>query len=153
MQRRREPARLYGTLGANILIHPKTARAHAEALERAIATLDYGTIAVNTWTGAAYFMPKCIWGGFPGHTPQDIQSGSGFVHNTLMFDRAEKAVVTGPFAPGQRAWMKGEFHTAPKPVYFVSNDQAHAIGERLIPYTVSKRPADLAKIASVAVRG
>ncbi|MDJ0791327.1 MAG: aldehyde dehydrogenase family protein [Acidimicrobiia bacterium] len=145
--------RLYGTLGANILIHPRTAKAHRSALDRAITDLEYGTIAVNTWTGAAYFMPKCAWGAFPGHTAEDIQSGSGFVHNALLFDRAQKSIVSGPFAPAERAWMKGEFHGATKPVYFVSNRRAHEIGERVISYTMEKRPADLARMASAAVRG
>jgi aldehyde dehydrogenase (NAD(P)+) len=145
--------RLYGTLGANILIDPRTAKRHRHALDKALRDLEYGSIAVNSWTGAAYFMPKCVWGGYPGHSPQDIQSGAGFVHNVLMFDRARKSVLYGPFAQGERAWMKGEFHVAPKPMYFVSNTQAHVIGERLIPFTVSRSKVDLAKVASAAIRG
>jgi hypothetical protein len=62
-------------------------------------------------------------------------------------------VVRGPFAPGQRAWIKGEFHAAPKPVYFVTNRQAHRIGEMLVPYSDSLRKADLARVASFALRG
>jgi aldehyde dehydrogenase (NAD(P)+) len=144
--------RLYGTLGANIIIHPSTERRHRKALERAIADLRYGSVAVNTWTGVAYFMPKGTWGAYPGHGPQDIQSGTGVVHNALMFERAEKTVVRGPFAPGQRAWIKGEFHAAPKPIYFVTNRQAHRIGELLVPYSDSLRKIDLARVASFALR-
>jgi aldehyde dehydrogenase (NAD(P)+) len=145
--------RLYGTLGANILIHPRTERRHAAAVQRALEDLEYGTIAVNTWTGVAYFMPKCTWGAFPGHTRTDIQSGAGTVHNALMLDRAQKSVVRGPFAPAERAWMKGELHLAPKPIYFVTNTQAHVVGERLIPYTAGGSKADIARIASAAIRG
>ena len=52
---------LYGSLGANLIIHPRTERSHAEALERAIQDLEYGTIGVNLWTGAAYFISQCAW--------------------------------------------------------------------------------------------
>jgi aldehyde dehydrogenase (NAD(P)+) len=145
--------RLYGTLGANIIIHPATQRRHRRALELAVAELEYGSVAVNTWTGVSYFMPKGTWGAYPGHGPQNIESGTGVVHNALMFDRPEKTVVRGPFAPAQRAWVKGEFHAAPKPVYFVTNRQAHRIGEALIPYSDTLGKADLARVASFALRG
>ena len=145
--------RLYGTLGANILVHPRTIKANRRAFDRMLSKLDYGTLAVNSWTGGAYFMPKLTWGAAPGHTAQDIQSGRGVVHNVLMFDRPKKSVIYGPFVGGERSWLKGEFHIAPKPVYFVSHSQAHTVGERLIPYVMSKSKADLARVASAAVRG
>ena len=34
---------------------------------------------------------------FPGHTPDDIQSGAGVVHNAFLFDHPEKSVVHAPF--------------------------------------------------------
>lgn len=145
--------KLYGTLGVNILAHPRTMRKYRSAFDRMLANLDYGTIAVNSWTGGAYFMPKLTWGAAPGHTAQDIQSGRGVVHNVLMFDKPQKSVIYGPFVDGKRAWMKGEFHIAPKPVYFTTNQQAHVVGERLIPYAASRSKADLAKVASASVRG
>ena len=144
---------VFGTLGVNILAHPRTMKRYRSAVDRMLSALDYGTIAVNTWTGAAYFMPRLTWGAAPGHTAQDIQSGSGVVHNVLMFDRPAKSVIYGPFVDGTRSWMKGEYHVATKPVYFVSNKQAHVMGERLIPYAVSGSSSDLAKVASAAVRG
>lgn len=143
----------YGTLGVNILAHPRTMKRYRAAVDRMLSSLDYGTIAVNSWTGAAYFMSKLTWGAAPGHTAQDIQSGSGVVHNVLMFDKPEKSIIYGPFVDGTRSWLKGEFHVATKPVYFVSNKQAHVMGERLIPYAVSQGSTDLAKVASAAVRG
>jgi len=144
---------LNGTLGVNILIHPRTARRNRAALDRAIADLEFGTIAINTWTGVAYFMPRCTWGAYPGHHRTDIQSGTGFVHNALMFDRAQKSVVRGPFATGERAWSKGEVHMAVKPIYFVTNRQANVMGERLIAYMDSGSKVDIARIASAAIRG
>jgi acyl-CoA reductase-like NAD-dependent aldehyde dehydrogenase len=144
---------LAGTLGANILIDPATARANRDTLDEAVANLDYGTIAVNAWSGVAYFMSKCAWGAFPGHTRSDIGSGVGFVHNALMFDKAQKSVVSGPFAPAPRTFAKGDFHFGPKMVYFVTNKQAHVIGEKLIDYCDRPTKAKLASIALSASRG
>ncbi len=145
--------RLYGTLGANIMIHPRTEKRERAAFDQALADLRYGTIAINTWTGVAYFLPTCTWGAYPGHSRQDIQSGSGTVHNALMFGAAEKSVVRGPFAPAERAWLKGQPNLAPKPIFFVTNRQAHLTGERLIAYMDSGSKADLARVASAAMRG
>lgn len=145
--------RLNGTLGANILIHPRTEKRERSAFDQALADLKFGTIAINTWTGVAYFLPTCTWGAYPGHSRQDIQSGSGTVHNALMFGAAQKSVVRGPFAPAERAWLKGQPNLSPKPVFFVTNRQAHVIGERLIAYMDSGSKADLARVASAALRG
>lgn len=40
-------------------------------------------------------MPGCAWGAYPGHTPADIQSGAGFVRNSLCVENIEKTVVWG----------------------------------------------------------
>ncbi|MEN8041552.1 MAG: aldehyde dehydrogenase family protein [Actinomycetota bacterium] len=143
---------LYGTLGANVIIHPRTQSRHADELENALADLEYGTIAVNLWTGAAYFISQCAWGAFPGHTRQDIGSGVGVVHNTLMFNQTQKSIVRGPFAPHVRAMTKGEYHLSPKLIYFVTNKQAHRIGEYLIDYKATGSKAKLAKLLVAALR-
>jgi len=145
--------RLYGSLGANIVIDPRTAKANAEALDAAVADLAFGTVTVNAWSGAAYFMTRSTWGAFPGHAMNDIQSGRGVVHNALMFDKAQKTVVRGPFAEAQRAFLKGEFHLSPKMVYFVTNKQAHVVGEKLIDYCDVPTKRKLASIAASALRG
>lgn len=90
---------LYGTLNATILIHPRTQKdpAVSAAMERAVANLRYGTVGVNYWAGASFIMGVTTWGAYPGHTPQNVQSGIGVVHNTLMFSQAEKTVVRAPF--------------------------------------------------------
>lgn len=144
---------LAGTLGVNILIDPRTQRRHRDALEQALDALQYGTIAVNVWTGAAYFLSQAAWGAFPGHEPHDIGSGTGFVHNVLMFEKPEKSIVRGPFAPSHRAFLRGEFHLSPKLVYFVTNKQAHRIGERLIDYCASGSTSDMSKVVAAALRG
>lgn len=91
--------RLWGTLNATILVHPRSLRdpAVAAAVERAIANLRYGAVAVNYWAAAAYLLGVTSWGGFPGSDIYDIQSGNDVVHNTLMFSRVQKSVVRAPF--------------------------------------------------------
>jgi acyl-CoA reductase-like NAD-dependent aldehyde dehydrogenase len=90
---------LWGTLSASIIIHPKSLLDPdvKSSLERALMNLHYGTICINEWNGMAYYFGRTPWGGFPGHDIYDIQSGIGFVNNTLMFNKPQKAVIRGPF--------------------------------------------------------
>ncbi len=106
---------LHGTLNACILIHPETEKQLGGALEQAIADLKYGSIGVNHWPALSYALGVTTWGAFPGHTLDDIQSGIGVVHNTLMFDKPEKSVVSGPF----KVW--------PRPPWFVTHKLAHKV--------------------------
>lgn len=90
--------KVWGTLNATLIVHPKSLKdpaVHA-AVERAIRELRYGTVAVNTWPAAGYALVSLPWGGHPTSSPQDIQSGQGWVHNTFMLEDIEKAVVRAP---------------------------------------------------------
>jgi acyl-CoA reductase-like NAD-dependent aldehyde dehydrogenase len=93
--------RLWGTLSASIIVHPRTMRdpASREAVERAIDGLRYGSVVVNHWSAAPYAMVSPPWGAAPGSTPSDVQSGIGTVHNTYLLEDVEKTVVWGPFHP------------------------------------------------------
>jgi aldehyde dehydrogenase (NAD(P)+) len=143
---------LAGTLGANVIVHPKTEKAHGGVGEM-IANLRYGGIGVNTWSASVYLLARCPWGAFPGNVPSDIGSGSGVVHNAMMFTRAQKSVARGPFAPSHRTFGKGEFHLAPKPVFFLSNAQMHKVGEYLVDYAASGKTTDMLKVVGAAMRG
>jgi acyl-CoA reductase-like NAD-dependent aldehyde dehydrogenase len=102
--------RLWGTLSASLIVHPRTLAdpESREAVERAIDRLRYGSVVVNHWSAAPYAMVSPPWGAAPGSTPQDIQSGDGFVHNTYLLEDVAKTVVRGPFRPAVRPpW----FHT------------------------------------------
>lgn len=90
---------LWGTLCATLIVHPASLDdPHiAAAVERAIARLRYGAITVNMAAFAAYYFQVAPWGGFPGHTIDDIQSGIGKTANYLMFEHSQKSVVRGPF--------------------------------------------------------
>ena len=90
---------IWGTLNATIIVHPASLKdpAIAAAVERAIENLKYGTVGINIWAGAGFTFGTTTWGAFPGHEINNIQSGMGVVHNTLMFSRAQKSVLWGPF--------------------------------------------------------
>ena len=121
--------KLHGTLGANILIHPSTIRKIGKKeFEAIISDLHYGTIAINAWTGLAFLLAPCPWGAYPGHTLDDIQSGTGFVHNSYMFDNVERCVVWAPFRPFPRNLLSLGFTLLPKPPWFINNRKQHKIG-------------------------
>jgi aldehyde dehydrogenase (NAD(P)+) len=126
--------RLAGTLGANILIHPRTLAKLGYRFEAEIAGLRYGCIAVNLWTGAGFLLTETSWGAFPGHSIDDVQSGIGTVHNTMMFDCPEKTVLYGPFHPFPNGIAAGRFGLLPIPPWFVSHKSAHKVAEHLFRF-------------------
>ena len=145
--------RLRGTLGANLVVDPITARSLGPRLDAAIAGLRYGSVCVNTWAGVAYFLPQATWGAFPGHTDADIQSGRGVVHNTLLLDRSEKTVVTGRFRPFPRSWLSGDFHLGPKPPWFVTHRSAEQVGRLLTRFAEKPSFGALPAIITAALKG
>lgn len=145
--------RLRGTLGANILAHPRDLKAMGDTFEEMIADLRYGTIAVNAWTGVGYLSPFATWGAFPGHTPDDIQSGHGVVHNGLMLARPERTVVRGPFRPFPRSYATGMFAMTPVPPWFVHNKTAAKTGERLTRFSIAPKWRKLPGVFASALRG
>ncbi|MCL1600166.1 MAG: aldehyde dehydrogenase family protein, partial [Actinomycetia bacterium] len=144
---------LDGTLGATLIIHPKTEKAHAAAFDKAIEDLEYGGIGINIWNAAVYLQSRCPWGAFPGNTPAEIGSGVGVVHNTVMLDRSQKAVYHAPFAPYHRTATKGELHLAPKPIWYLSNKNMHTTTELLVNYSATRSTGALVKLMASAMRG
>ena len=135
--------RVWGTLVATILIHPQTLKEPAvvQELEDMIARLRYGSIGVNYWGGTSYAFGVTTWGAFPGHSIEDIQSGTGVVHNTLMFDRAEKSVVRGPF------------RSTPKPPWFALQGKTAArLAPKLTAFEAAPAPLKVPAIILDAVR-
>lgn len=123
---------LYGTLGGNIIIHPATIRTIGRArFEEILAEFRYGAIAINTWTGLAFLVTACPWGGIAGATLEDVQSGIGTVHNTFMFDKSERVVIEAPFRPFPRNLLSLRVTLLPRPPWFVSNARQHHIGKLL----------------------
>lgn len=145
--------RLHGTLGANIIGHPKTIRRLGERFTQAVADLRYGTIAINAWTGVGYLTPQATWGAFPDHTLEDIQSGIGVVHNALLLDHVERTVVTGPFRASPRSLLHGERSISPKPPWFVTNKTAAHTGRLLTDFAARPRWRSLPAIIASALHG
>ncbi len=110
-------------------------------MERAIANLRYGTVAVNHWAVVGYGLIVPTWGGFPGHDIYDIQSGNGVVHNTMMFSQPQKSVIRGPFL------------TRPTPLWFATNRQAHKLGQKLTKFEASPSPWQIPGLLWLAIRG
>ena len=126
---------LYGTLGANIVIHPDTiARIGRARLEEILVELRYGTIAINAWTGVGFLTAQASWGAFPGHTLQDVQSGIGVVHNTFLFDKPQRTVVEAPFKPFPRNLLSGSFTLLPRPPWFITNRNGGILGRLLVAF-------------------
>jgi hypothetical protein len=113
---------LWGTLNAEILVHPETRRDLGSRLEDAVADLEYGNVALNHWPSLSYALGITPWGAYPGQPLEDIQSGRGFVHNTMMFDKPQKSVIDGPF------------RMSPKPPWFATNEAADEIAPRLTEF-------------------
>jgi acyl-CoA reductase-like NAD-dependent aldehyde dehydrogenase len=134
---------LWGTLNATLIVPPAALAdpAVAAAVERAIADLRYGTVSVNHWAAIGYGLVVTPWGAYPGHTAQDIQSGTGVVHNTLMFSQVQKSVVRAPF------------HARPKPAWFANHLTASRLTPRLVRFEADPSPAKLPGIFSLALRG
>jgi acyl-CoA reductase-like NAD-dependent aldehyde dehydrogenase len=145
---------LEGTLGANILIHPKTLRQIGrKRFEEIIADLQYGCIAINAWTGLGFLLAPATWGAFPGHTPQDVQSGIGVVHNTMLFDRPQRTVVEAPFKPFPRNLLSLSFSLLPKPPWFITNGRSLVLGKLLTRFQYRPSFAKLPRIFFNALLG
>lgn len=98
--------RLWGNLSCSILIHPSSQK--TQPWRRALEGLDYGAVGINIWPGLIFALVNLPWGAFPGNTPDDIQSGVGFVHNTAGVPNPEKAVLYAPFwTPVKMPWQAG----------------------------------------------
>lgn len=145
--------RLAGTLSASLLIHPRTIKKLGGLLADAVARLCYGTVGVNVWGAFAFLYPQASWGAFPGHHRTEIQSGTGVVNNALLFERPQKTVVRGPFAPFPRSIRTGEWHASVKPLWFVTNRTADVTARRLVAFTADPSARKLPGILLSALRG
>ncbi len=135
--------RLWGTLAATLVVHPKTLADPRlrEAVERAITRLRYGTVGVNGYSGLSFVFASPPWGAYPGAGLDDIQSGRGFVHNTSMLEGVEKVVMRCPLT------------AFPKPGYFPSHRTTHTMTRRLVAMEQNASWAKVPGIVLAAMRG
>jgi hypothetical protein len=135
--------RLWGTLSADIVVHPRTLKDQrvGAAFERAIARLRYGVVSVNSWSGFVFTYGTPPWGAYPGSTRADIQSGTGWVHNTAMLEGVEKAVLRHPLT------------LVPKPATFPGHRTARTLLQRLTRLEEHGRWAGVPGVVAAAMRG
>ena len=134
---------LWGSLNATLIVDPRSMRS-AEvwpAVEKAVADLRYGTVAINHWSALGFAFGVTPWGAFPGNARNDIGSGTDVVHNTLMFSRAEKTVIRAPF----RAW--------PKPIWFGTHRTAQRLAPMLVRFEANPSLRRLAAMMPRALMG
>jgi aldehyde dehydrogenase (NAD(P)+) len=135
--------RVWGTLNSMLFVHPKLEAdpTTKQAVEAAIRDLRHGTVAVNVWPALAYAFCSSPWGGHPSATLSDIQSGLGWVHNTVMLENIEKCVVRAPLKP------------TPKHVYFPGHKTLHQLGQRLVEFEAAPSWLKVPGLAIAALRG
>jgi aldehyde dehydrogenase (NAD(P)+) len=144
---------LTGTLGANVLVHPRRRRRLGEAFDSFLGSLRYGTVAVNAWTAVGYLTATAPWGGFPGATLTSVGSGIGVVHNALLLADTEQTVVTGPFRPFPRSYVTGQLTLTPKPAWFVRNRTGARTAELLMGFIAAPGWRKLPRLFVSALRG
>jgi len=135
--------RVWGTLNAMLFVHPKVeASSEAKtAIDGALRDLRYGTVAVNAWPALGYAFVTTPWGGHPSATLADVQSGIGWVHNTVMLEGIEKCVVRAPLKP------------MPKQVYFPTHKTVNQLGRKLVDFEASPSWLKVPGLAISALSG
>ncbi len=145
--------RLAGNLGVNMIIDPMTAQRHADAVDAAIADLRYGCIGVNAWSAVAFLTSRAAWGAFAGNDSLKIESGSGFVHNSLMLERPQKNVVRAPFRPFPRSAKHLGLTMAVKPPWFLQNATSAHTARQFTHFAAQPHPLRLPGLFASALRG
>ncbi len=135
--------KVWGTLTATLVVHPKTLSdpVHGPAVEQALRELRYGAVCVNTWAGAVFGLGVTPWGGHPSSTPQNIQSGQGWVHNTFMLEEIEKSVLRAPLK------------VFPINPWFPGHRSVDLLARRLVDFEMSPSWLKMPGIAAAAMRG
>jgi hypothetical protein len=134
---------VWGSLSMTLICDPRTMK-DAEtgaAIDEAIANLRYGSIGVNLWHALSFALGTTVWGAYPGHAVNDIQSGQGFVGNAYMFARPQKSVVRGPFV------------ARPAPAWFATNKNGAAVMGRLLDFEVKPSWMKLPGLLRAALKG
>ena len=136
-------SRLWGTLNATLVVHPSSQKDPAvhPAFERAIARLRYGTVAINTFPGLSFVFGSPPWGAYPGSGLDNIQSGTGFVHNTPMLPGIEKAVIRAPLT------------VFPKPAFLCCHRTGQTVLRRLVAMEETASWAKVPGVVWAAMQG
>lgn len=88
--------KIKGCLNATIIAKVNTPD-EQEVLDKALCDLKYGSVGVNAWGLDVFIHPQLVWGGYPGASFKDLQSGIGFLGNIQGYDNVLKAVLRRSF--------------------------------------------------------
>jgi hypothetical protein len=110
------------------------------AIDEAIADLRYGSIGVNLWHALSFAFSTTAWGAYPGHTINDIQSGTGFVGNAFLFAQPQKSVVRGPFV------------AKPEPAWFATSKNSPVVMRKLLAFEVKPTWRRIPGLLAAALR-
>ena len=127
---------LWGNLGVTVLLKSHNKKNNKKILDTYVEKLNYGTVAINEWSALGFVIPTLPWGGYPGNKDNDIQSGQGYVHNSLLFESPQKGVV----------YSKFRLSPLIDPPWFVTNKKAHRIFKHLTYYQATKSKLNLIKL-------
>jgi len=89
--------RCWGSLTCQIVVDDATKAINQQSLDKILDGMHFGTVGVNIPASTANGFPALCWGGFPGHTQRDVQSGIGYLGNFGCFKNLEKCVLQGRF--------------------------------------------------------
>ena len=127
---------LWGNLGVTVLFKNYKNKTNHSILEKYIEDLEYGTVAINEWAALGFVIPSLPWGGYPGNKDNDIQSGQGYVHNSLLFESPQKGILYSKFRLSRLI----------DPPWFVTNKKAHRIFKNLTYYQATNSKINLIKL-------
>lgn len=133
--------RMWGTLSAAMTVPQSFERSHRSDIDLAIESLRYGIVGINQWPGVSFALMSTPWGGFPGSTLQDVQSGLGYVHNTFLLDRPEKSVLISPLT------------ILPKPLWFSTHRRPLHVAEALVRLYLQPTWSKIPRVLSHALLG
>jgi acyl-CoA reductase-like NAD-dependent aldehyde dehydrogenase len=133
---------VWGTLSMTLIADPRTMDdpVIGAAIDEAIADLRYGSIGVNLWHALSFAFSTTAWGAYPGHTINDIQSGTGFVGNAFLFAQPQKSVVRGPFV------------AKPEPAWFATSKNSPVVMRKLLAFEVKPTWRRIPGLLAAALR-
>jgi len=123
-----------------LIIDPRTESKFKKQFEEAVASLEWGTIAINEWAAFVNGYGILPWGAFPKHDASDIQSGQGKVGNAGLYINAQKCVLRNQFI------SKGHL---PLP----SDPKAQKVFVRLSKYSINPSWTKVFGLSSAALLG
>jgi acyl-CoA reductase-like NAD-dependent aldehyde dehydrogenase len=130
-----------GSLSCTVLVSDATREVLGAGLEHAVSALRYGGVGINVWPGVLFGLGVTTWGAFPGNTRAEIGSGVGIVHNSLLFDHAERSVAWAPSI------------TRPKPPWFADHRNLPDLGRRITRFEAAPSWSELPLLGLSALRG